>query len=54
MPTHQGFHGRLVTTADVFLQQLRIGQPRPILEKCCPAKVLEDLAPLAGRHVVSL
>jgi hypothetical protein len=44
----------LFTPADVVREQLPIGQPRPIAQKHCPAEVLDDLVPLAGRHVVSL
>ena len=54
VPPHQGCKSRLVTAAEVVLQQLPIGQPRPIPQKHRPAKVLDDLAHLAGRHVVSL
>src|SRR5262249_33501957 len=52
MPPHQGRKSRLIATADVVLQQLPIGQSRPIPQHHA-TKVLEDLARLAGRHVLS-
>src|SRR5262249_42342100 len=54
MPAHQGGQRRLVPAAEVVLQQLPIGQARPTPQKHGPAQVLEDLARLACRHVVSL
>src|SRR5262245_32302308 len=53
MPSHQNRQRRLVTTAEVVLQQLSIGQPCPVAQPH-PAKVLDHLAHLAGRHFVSL
>ena len=51
MPLNNGRKCRLVTTADVVLQQLPIGQSCPIPQKHRPAKVLDDLAHLVGRHL---
>jgi hypothetical protein len=47
---HQQLQGPSVTVAEVALQQLPIGQPRPVLQKHGPAKVLDDLAHRARRH----
>jgi hypothetical protein len=52
MPMHKGCKSHLIMAADVVLQQLPIGQPRPISQKHHPAKVLDDFARLAGRHVL--
>src|SRR5579864_8850031 len=54
MPLHKGRKSRLVTTADVVLQQLPIGQPYAIPQKHRPAKVLDNPAQLSGRHIASL
>jgi hypothetical protein len=43
MPPHKGCKSRLVMAADVVLQQLPVGQTRPVLQKHHPAKVLDDL-----------
>jgi hypothetical protein len=54
MSAHQGCNSGFVTAAEVVLQQLPIGQPSPITHKHGPAKVLDDLAHLAGRHLILL
>src|SRR4029077_5891575 len=54
MPLHKVGRSRLITTADVVLQQLLIGQSCPIAQKHRPAKVLDNPAPLSGRHIASL
>jgi hypothetical protein len=54
MPLHKGRKSHLVTTADVVLQQLLIGQSCPIPHKRRPAKVLDKPAQLSGRHITSL
>ena len=54
MPLHKGRKSRLVTTADVVLQQLLIGQSCPIPQKHRPAKVLDNPARSSGRHITSL
>ena len=53
MTAHQGGKSRVVTAADVCLQQLAVGQPRRFVQKRQPAKVAEDFTHLAGRHGVS-
>src|SRR5438045_804445 len=53
MPLHKGRQSRLVTTAEVVLQQLPIGPSCPIPQKHRPAKVLDNLAQLSSRHVPS-
>ncbi len=40
--------------AEVLRRQLAIGHPRSLLEPRGPAKVVDDLARLVGRHCVSL
>ncbi len=52
MPPHQGSNSRLLTAAEVALQQLSIAQPCPILQKRRPTKLLHNLAYLAGWHGV--
>jgi hypothetical protein len=54
MPLHKGPKSRLVTTADVVLQQLLIGQSCAIPQTHRPAKVLDNPAQLSGRHITSL
>jgi hypothetical protein len=54
MPLHEGRQSRLITAADEVFQQLSIGQTRSRLEKDRAAKVLEDPAYSAGRHLDSL
>src|SRR5262245_15088392 len=54
MPMYEGCKSRFFVPADVVLQQLPIGQPRPIAQQHRPAKVRDDLADLVDRHVVSL
>jgi hypothetical protein len=54
MPPHKGCKSRLVTAANIILQELPIGQPRTVTQKHRPAKVLDDLTHLARRHVVFL
>jgi hypothetical protein len=54
MALHESCESRLVSTADESLQQLPIGQPRPVAQQNRPAKVRDDLADLAGNHGVSL
>src|SRR5437879_2818426 len=54
MPIHQGLEGRLVTAADEVLQQSPIAKPSTIAQQRRPAKVVDDLTHLPGRHVVSL
>lgn len=54
MTVHQGGQGGRIPKAEVVLQQLSIGQTRPIPQQNQPAQVLEDLAHCAGRHRSSL
>jgi hypothetical protein len=51
MPPHEGRESRLITPADEVFQQLPIGQTRSLSEKDRPAKVLDDPAYSAGRHL---
>jgi hypothetical protein len=51
MPPHEGRQSRLMTVVDEVVQQLPIGQTRSLLEKDRPAKVLDDPAYSAGRHL---
>ena len=53
MPSHKGRKSRLVAAANVVRKQLPIGQARTIPQKDHPAKVLDDLAHLIGRHLLS-
>jgi hypothetical protein len=53
VPPHQGGNSRLVTTADEFLQQLRIGQPRPSAREHHSTKMPDDLAHLVPCRVVA-
>jgi hypothetical protein len=53
MAFHESCKSRLVSTADESFQQLPIGQPRSVAQNRL-AKVRDDLADLAGCHVVSL
>jgi hypothetical protein len=53
MPPHQGGNRCFFASANKALQKLPISQTRRIVLKHCLAKVLDDLAPLAGRHVLS-
>jgi hypothetical protein len=53
MPMHEGRKGRLVTAAEVVLQQLPVGQPRTVPQQQRPAEVQHDLARLAARHALS-
>jgi hypothetical protein len=46
---YQGFEGRRLPAAHETLQKLSIGQIRPVPQKQCTAKALDDLADL-GRH----
>jgi hypothetical protein len=54
MTLHKGHKSRFVTTADVVLQQLPVGSSCSIPQKPRPAKVLDNPAPLSGRHIASL
>jgi hypothetical protein len=54
MPLDKNGKGRRITAIDEVIQQLSISQNTPVPQKHRPAKVAEDLAHLAGRHVVSL
>jgi hypothetical protein len=54
IPSHQDCQSRLVTAAAEFLQQLPIGQPSTLAQKRRSAKVVDDFAQLASRHIVSL
>src|SRR5581483_5878257 len=54
MPQHEGFQRRLVPAAEEGFQQLPIGHPRPAPQQYRPAKLADDLAHLAGRHVIAL
>jgi hypothetical protein len=49
MPSHEGCKSRLVTAADVVIQQLPIGLSGAIAQN--PAKVMDDSAQLSGHHV---
>jgi hypothetical protein len=51
MPLHKGCESRLVTAADVVLQQLAIGQARTVPQDA--AEVLHDPVHRAGCHVPS-
>jgi hypothetical protein len=51
MPPHKGRKSRRITAAEEVFQQLPIGQARSLLEKDGLAKVLEDPAYSAGRHL---
>jgi hypothetical protein len=42
MPPYKGSESRLITAANEFSQQLRVGQPRPITQQHRPVKVLDD------------
>jgi hypothetical protein len=54
MTLHKGRKSCFVTTAEVVLQQLPIGPSCSIPQKPRPAKVLDNPAPLSGRHIASL
>jgi hypothetical protein len=54
MSPHEGGKSRLFPAADELLQQLPVGQTRPVPPKRRPAQVLEDLAHRVVRHAVSL
>jgi hypothetical protein len=51
MPPHEDCQSRLITAADEVFQQLPIAQTRSLLEKDSPAKVLDDPAYSASRHL---
>jgi hypothetical protein len=51
MPPHEGRQSRPIMAADEVFQQLPIGQTRSVSEKDRPAKVLDDSADSAGRHL---
>jgi hypothetical protein len=53
MTPHQHGKSGVFTAAEVALEQLRIRQACAIAEQHSPAKLLEDLAHLPGRHLAS-
>jgi hypothetical protein len=51
MPPHEDCKSRLITAVDEVFQELPIGQTRPLPEKDRPAKVLDNPAYSADRHL---
>jgi hypothetical protein len=54
MPSHEGRQSRLIPVVNELFQELPVAQPRSLLEKDRPAKMLNDPAYSARRHVTSL
>src|SRR6516165_7631760 len=52
VPPHEGRKSRPVSAADVVPQQLRIGRPSPIVERHRATEELQNLAHLAGWHLI--
>jgi hypothetical protein len=53
VPFDKGGKGRFIPMFKEAPKQLSIGQSSSILQKHCPAKVLDDLAHRVGRQVLS-
>jgi len=53
VPLNERSEGSFVPLFDETPKQLLVSEPRPIRQMHGPAEVLDDIARLAGRHLVS-